>query len=742
MNDEGFQDTNLQPKEIKKRRKEILLIFIISFFFVFLTWFEIRLFSTSQQLPFYHSIFFFGLVNFNIIILLFLLFLVFRNIVKVFVERKGKIFGSSLKAKLIAAFVSFTFVPTVLLLIISVFYIHSSFEKWFSVKMLGVLKSSLEIQNAYYFNAKKKNYHFAHEIADNIKKSKSVAEIKSKLKQAQQNYALDSVEYYPSMFGTRYVITSEDENVPLVPALSIEFLQKGIQSQVEASIIHPFAEGNLVRAMVPVQVGVGNGAVVVSSFIPLSLISRINDVTTAYEEFRDINPLQYPLKSIYMIIFIMMTLVILLAAVWFGFYLAKQLSIPLVQLGLATKRVAEGVYTKLNVRSGSEEISTLIESFNQMTTNLERSEKEVELANENLKDTLKYLEVVLANVSTGVISLNKDGKITTINRHASELLKIDPTKYIGQSVKELLTLEYFRTFSDMLKMMQDHKIEAIQKEIKINVQGESIPLLINLSILKDASGADVGKVLVFDDLTPIMSAQRAAAWTEVARRIAHEIKNPLTPIKLSAERLQKKFGNSITDTAFNDCTTMIIKQVDDLKSLVNEFSQFARLPQSKPVSGSINKSLEEAMKLFTQAHPQISFKQDLDVNVPDFKFDHDQIRRVLVNLIDNSISAMENVESPELRISSQYENDTKVVRITVSDNGQGIPASDRARVFEPYFSTKETGTGLGLAIVKRIIEDHNGFIRILGNNPNGTKIVIELPVNEVEGWKPSTSRQA
>ncbi|MFV3408551.1 sensor histidine kinase [Bdellovibrio bacteriovorus] len=720
------------PQEFKKRRREIILVLVVSFLFGLLTWFEIRLFATSQQLPFVHSIFFFGLVNFNIILLLLLLFMIFRNVVKVFVERQGKVFGSSLKAKLVAAFVAFSFIPTVLMFIISVFYINSSFDKWFSAKMAGVLKSSIEVTNAYYFNAKKKNYHFAHQIADSLRPLRDQRAIEKKVEQLRKDFSLDAVEYYPSLFGKRVVVSAEDDTVPTVPAVSLEFLQKGIKLQAEASIIHQFGDGNLVRVIVPVQEGAERGAVVVSSFLPLSLISKMNDISTAYDEFRDINPLEYPLKSIYLYILVLMTFVILLAATWFGFYLAKQLSVPIVQLGRATRRVAGGDYTPLDVKAGSEEIADLIQSFNSMTVTLESTLAE-------LDQHARYTDTVLKNVSAGVISVDKAGVVTTINRHAAQLLRVDPEKYIGHSVRDLLTLEYFRTFAELQKTMHDHKIESLQKELRLNVQGEAIPLQVTLSMLKDEKGEDIGKILVFDDMSPIVNAQRAAAWTEVARRIAHEIKNPLTPIKLSAERLQRKFGGSITDPAFSECTTMIVKQVDGLKNLVNEFSNFARLPQARPVVANLNSVVEESLGLYRQAHPQIDFEFSKDLELPDFKFDPDQIKRVLVNLVDNSVSAVAKESQPSVKITTRYDKDIKTVRMTVADNGEGIPAADRSRIFEPYYSTKEGGTGLGLAIVKRIIEDHNGFIRATANEPKGIKMVIEMPVNEVGAWKPSES---
>ncbi len=722
--------------EIKKRRREILLVLLIAILFLCLTGFEIKLFSISQELPFVHSIFFFGLVNFNIVLFLILLFFIFRNVVKVFVERKGKFIGSSLKGKLIAAFVAFSSVPTVLMFLISVFYINSSFDKWFSLKMAGVLRSSLEVTNAYYFNAKKRNYHFAYQIAKSINHIDGEKRIKAELKRLGELFSLDAVEYYPSLFSPHIFYVSEDESLPAIPPATAEFLQKGLKAQVESSTIHQFGEGNLVRVIVPITQGETKGAIVVSSYVPLSLISKMNDISSAYDDFRDVNPLEYPLKSIYLIILFLMTLVIILCATWFGFYLAKQLSIPLEVLGEATKRVAGGDYRTVNIDSGSEEISQLVRSFNQMTEHLSESERDVRDANQSLKETLSYLdkhsryvEVVLGSVSTGVISVDHEGRITTINRHASQLLKLNPHTHLGGSVRELLDREQLKTFADLLRLMKDQQLENLQREIKVNVEGAVIPLQITLSILKDENGKEVGTILVFDDLTMLLNAQRAAAWSEVAKRIAHEIKNPLTPIKLAAERLQRKFASQVSDPAFGECTGMIVQQVEDLKNLVNEFSQFARLPQTRPLVGSLNKVLGEALLVFRSSHSQVDFVFEADSSLPEFKFDPDQIKRAIVNLLDNAVAALPPVAG-KITIQTEFSPELKMARISVTDNGSGIPAQLRTRVFEPYFSTKVHGTGLGLPIVKRIVEDHSGFIRASQNEPQGTKIVIEIPVVE------------
>ena len=690
--------------ESRKRKREFVLVLVIAALFLFLTWFEFRLLNISQQLPFVYSIFFFGLVNFNIILLLLLFFLIFRNIVKVFVERRGKLIGSSLKAKLVAAFVAFASVPTGLMFLVSVFYINSSFDKWFSVRMASVLKASLEVNQEYIFSSKKKNYHFANQIAKTIAMipvgDGAERTLERDLEVARDRYMLDAIEYYPSLFGRRTQVLSPDENLPEIPTVNLEFLRKGVSQREETSEIQPFAAGNLVRVIVPATrmgpKGLEHGAVVVSSFVPISLVSRMADIANAHEEFRNLNPLQYPLKSIYLIILVLMTLVILLCATWFGFYLARELSIPLETLGLATRRVSQGDYRPVRLSSGSAEINQLIANFNQMTGNLERSKAEVLEANLSLTETLerldehsRYIQVVLSNVTTGVISVDQRGIITTVNRHASQLLGMNPSDYVGRSVRQVVDRAHLQMFTDLLASLRElnasspNVVTSLQKEISINLGGRSIPLQMNLSLLLDEKGNDLGKVLVFDDLTMLINAQRAAAWTEVARRIAHEIKNPLTPIKLSAQRLEKKFGGEIKDPAFSSCIAMIIRQTDDLKRLVNEFSNFARLPQTRPALASMNATIEEALELFQLSHRELQLRFDGDPQLPEFaNSTADQIKRVLINLLDNASAAVQNsVAEPRVSVRTQYDSLLKLVRVSVLDNGAGIPDEDLDQSF-------------------------------------------------------------
>lgn len=714
-------EAHLQPQEKKKRRRELFAVVGLGLLFIVLTWVLFKLFGMSEQLPIQHSIFFFGLVNFNIIVFLLLMFMIFRNIVKEFAEREGGPLGSSLKSKLIAAFVGFSFVPTALMFIVSVFYINNSFERWFNEKISGVLKSSIEVTNSYYQTAKNKNYHFASDVAKTIANTYSRKDIHNTLNRLREKYSLDAVEYYPDLFSEPIVVFAKENGVPPLPAVSLEFREKGIKELAESSTIHHFANGDLVRVIVPVEAGFNSGAVVVSSYIPLSLVSKMDDIASTLENFRDTDPLAYPIKSIYLIILVLMTLVILLCATWFGFYLARQLSVPLEKLDLATQQVVKGEYKKVSIASGTPEINRLIANFNTMTEHIDRSEREIH-------EQYRYMEVVLGSITTGVVSINNDGIVTMINHHAARLLGINPENYINKKLNEILNTDHNKLVSDVVSSMRSHSVQVLQKEIQISINGSPILLSMTVSSLQGQGGNELGKIVVFDDLTPMLAAQRAAAWTEVARRIAHEIKNPLTPISLAAQRLQKKFGDQISDVAFADCTKMIIEQVDGLKTLVNEFSQFARMPRIQPILSDLNKTIGDALELFNQSEKSFTLHFVPDATLPQFLFDVDQIRRALTNLVDNAVESLREVKNAELRVDIHFDSITKIVRVTVADNGKGIPAHLKGRIFEPYMTTKRYGTGLGLAIVKRAVEDHGGYVRVFDNSPSGTRFVIELPV--------------
>ncbi|MGD9125053.1 MAG: ATP-binding protein, partial [Desulfarculaceae bacterium] len=294
----------------------------------------------------------------------------------------------------------------------------------------------------------------------------------------------------------------------------------------------------------------------------------------------------------------------------------------------------------------------------------------------------------------------------------------------------LVTAEQRKLAEGLLTGLLPGARTTVNKQIKVNVGGEYLSLMVHVSLLRDEAGKDMGMVVVFEDLSELEKAQRMAAWREVARRIAHEVKNPLTPIKLSAQRLIRRYGESLSrdGAVFEECTGTIVHQVEELQRLVNEFSTFARLPSARLGPADLVTICEDALGLYRGGHHDISFEMECEEGVPVFDLDREQMHRVLINLLDNAVAAVETTQPPRLvLVRLSYDEILKIVRLEVEDSGPGVPAGDRLRLFEPYFSTKKGGTGLGLAIVSTIVADHNGYIRVQDNQPRGTRIIIELP---------------
>jgi two-component system nitrogen regulation sensor histidine kinase NtrY len=344
------------------------------------------------------------------------------------------------------------------------------------------------------------------------------------------------------------------------------------------------------------------------------------------------------------------------------------------------------------------------------------------------------MEIVLRDVGAGVVSIDPAGRIQTINRSAENILGIQAASVLEKVYSEVLQPEHLALAEEWIKAVNRAENHSITRQIKLNVRNETLALLVKVAMLRDEENHYLGLVVVLDDLTQLQKAQRAAAWREVARRIAHEIKNPLTPIQLSAQRLRKRYlGQFAQDGAvFDECTQTIVTQVEELKNLVNEFSSFARMPAASPAPNNLNEIIREAMVLYEEGHKQIRFAFNPDDKIATFNLDKEQMKRVMGNLLENAVAAMDQVgaeqKDGQITIETQLDSRMNLARIEVADNGCGVLPQDKPMLFEPYFSTKPSGTGLGLAIVNTIISDHDGYIRVKDNLPRGTRFIIELPI--------------
>jgi two-component system nitrogen regulation sensor histidine kinase NtrY len=727
-------------RESRKRRNEFYIIMIISLLIVTFTYFEMRLPQIGEGIPITHNIIVFSLININIILLLLLIFLVIRNLVKLIFERKQRILGAKLRTKLVGAFVSLSLVPTLLLFLVSVGFITNSMEKWFSDQVEHSLQGSLEVAQTYYREFANNAIYYGRQISRSISKGdlvkgKKIDALKKSLERKRIEYNLGIIEIVSRELKQVARVTDADIPDNPLPEPNKELLEESFKGK-EVSKTRVLGSGELITGVVPIYAsrsgkGPVIGAVVTNFYVPKNLMAKMVEISKAFRDYKHLKILRKPIKSSYLLALLMVTLLIVFSATWFGFYLAKGITIPIQQLAEGTERVASGDLDFHIDITAKDEIGKLVNSFNKMTHDLKASKDQLEMTNIDLERRKEYIEIILKSIAAGVISIDKEGNITTINKSAEGMLGIDADKVLGKRYREVLEPQYREVAKQWIREINSTRKDTIEKQVTVNSKGQTLTLLVHITVLRSETGSFMGIVAIFDDMTQLVKAQRVAAWREVARRIAHEIKNPLTPIQLSAQRLRKRYGDKLKEdgTVFDDCTTMIMKQTDELKELVNEFSNFARMPAAKPAPNNLSEIIGEVLLLFKQAHKDIEFEHISTNGIPVMNLDRDQIKRVMINLFQNAVSAIETIgNGGEVTVRTEYNEELQMVTIEVSDTGCGIPEGDKSKLFEPYFSTKKSGTGLGLAIVNTIISDHNGYIRVKDNQPKGTKFIIELPV--------------
>lgn len=713
--------------EEKRRRNEIIIIGIISILIIILTTIEMKIPQVGRSIPIANNIIIFTLININIILILLLIFLVIRNLVKLLFERKRNVLGSKLRTKLVIAFISLSLIPTIILFFVAVGFITNSIDHWFKAQLEQSLQGSLEVAQTYYRDFSSHAISIAKQIGQDILSLKigknNLSSLRETLETKRKGYGLSHIWVF--LNNGKEVLMVDEKNIKGFFNPPPKDMLEATYAGKEVSRILPFGEGEIIVGMVPITDNSSKkeilGTVVVSYFIPKSLGLKMQEISQALVEYKQMKIFKKPIKFSYMMALLMVTLLIVFSAIWFGFRMAKEITVPIKELAEATHRIADG---DLNFRikmEATDEIGLLVKSFNQMTEDLKVSRYELE-------QRKKYMEIVLKNVAAGVISIDEKGIITTINTSAEEILGVKSEDVLGKSFKEVLPQEYIEQIDSLINEVKSSGKDTIEKQLTVHLKGKSLSLLINISGLRDEEGNPLGFVLVFDDLTELMKAQRMAAWREVARRIAHEIKNPLTPIQLSAQRLRKRYLERLSEygEVFDECTKTIVKQVEELKRMVNEFSNFARMPASNPTPNNLNEIIQETLILFRETDKNVRFNFIQQEDLPIFNIDRDQMKRVMINLIKNSIAAID--KEGEIKIETSYDPKLQIVRLEVSDDGCGIPDEDKQRLFEPYYSTKKSGTGLGLTIVNTIIADHNGYIRVRDNKPKGTTFLIELPV--------------
>ncbi|MBI3378304.1 MAG: HAMP domain-containing protein [Nitrospirae bacterium] len=638
------------------------------------------------------------LLNLNIIALLTLIFFVGKSLIKLYIERKQKILGYKFKTKIVVIFVVLTSIPAALLFFVASGLVTNYIDKFLTPQFRQPLTSSLNVAKSVYEMERQRAMEFARAVVSGEK----------------------------SASGYRTIRMNKNPENPT------ETIKAAFDGKEGTEVISG-ESGDTIRAAVPeYSQGKMTGIIIIETTLPKDIAVNVEKVKSAYEDYLNMESWKVPLKMNYLLILAFFTLIVVFMALWVALRIAKGITDPIQSLAQATEEVASGnLDVRLNLRR-EDEIGLLINSFNHMVSGLKEGKETLQKAYVKSDRERLWMENILANINSGVVFLDVHGRILTINVAACSILNVTVQNVINKNYKELTAIIASEELNALISGIIIKDLKSIEKDVRVTVGDKRLILRVFVTTLRDKASTPIGLLVVFDDLTDVIKAQKAIAWEEVARRIAHEIKNPLTPIKLSTERMMKKWEQKDKDfdQIFERSTRTIVNEVDSLKRLVDEFSRFGKMPEIKKRPTSLASIINEALELFKDYKGfNIKVVLPLPDDVPPVEMDGEQFKRVMINIFDNAFQAMGNSGNIELKV--HMDKAANRVFMDIADDGPGMKEDDKDKIFLPYFSTKKDGTGLGLAIANKIVMEHRGYIRVRDNNPKGTIFTIELPIRDI-----------
>ena len=711
----------------------LLLLLIVLVLFSMQKGFSVLEHSGSQLMVFVA-------INVNIVLLAIVFYLIARNLLKLSYERRRHVLGVNLKTKLITSFIILS-LPAMGFHLFASYFIATNLESWLKGQQESVIQSAQNVSDAYHQNLRKtmelQHLIWANYIIENKGEFSSIKPMKN----VEANVSIYSED---QELLDQWMQNEISQTYWTAPSLN-EWYQ--IKSNKQIWFTKELEERLIYRHITPVSFK--NKQFFLEIFYPASPYSSnaISEIISQGHNTRFLTESEDLVRGYYLIIFLLMTLFIIFVATWLAFYLARGFVQPIEDLALATQRVSEGELGFQVKLQGplDKDFALLMKSFNSMSRDLLEHQIALNKTTSNLQDShrtlesqIRFVELVLENITTGVMSLDVEGHIEILNHSAKQMLQLKPGVDTGRHYRDVLEEESLQQFEEMVEQIKADKERSISQNLIVHKKDGPVEVSATLLVLQNSEGQSAGMVCVYNNITEIQRLQRARAWREVARRIAHEIKNPLTPIQLSAERINRKYAGEVSDdVALHQSTQTIINEVQHLKRMVSEFSNFAKIPESNPQISDLNQIIMNALHLFHENLPaRISLTTDLSKSLPQLPLDSEQIRRVIINLVDNSISSIEKkgtlsriFNQGKIIIRTRHVPDLNIICMDVEDNGTGIAPEISDQLFEPYTTTKEHGTGLGLTIVSQTISDHNGFTRFRNLETGGVCFTIELPVN-------------
>lgn len=728
-----------KERELRRRRLELTAALGTVLVVVISSWWQLSYLEGDSWL-------FLVLLNINIILMLVVLFLVSRSVVKLFVERKRKIFGARLRTRLVLAFISISFIPVLIMFLAANRIVVTSVDYWFKSQVENSMQAALQIgQNFYAAAAERLRANALILLGELAELSPDSEQYDDLLIRHQKQSGLALVGFIqrvpsnPPSYVERHWYAQETF-IPVWQNARRRFNWEQTTRSGFNSVLWSEPSGDYVVCSVPVP-GADGLYLVTAESMGKGLLTELEKISQGFEEYSQLKNLKRPLKLSFSLVLGLLSLVVIFGSVWVAFRLSRQLTEPILALSRGTVKLARGELDDPVKDSGKDELGQLVASFNRMAQDVRESRERLTNLNKLLEERSsilearnQYIETVLENIATGVVTLDAHGNIQTMNKAACAIFATSAKRWEGRNPSLSLQPEYARLLHSMYESLRKHPDRPWQQGVDFVRGGRYWKLLLHVVVLPgqiEKSGEFSSIVAVIEDITELARMQRFAAWQEVAKRIAHEIKNPLTPIKLSAQRLERKFSAYIDDPAFAQSTGLIIKEVERMQNMVAEFSSFAAIPEVSLAAGNLSPLLEELVVMFRTSHPRIDWQLDIPESLPDMPLDAEAMHRVLLNLMGNAAEALGG-ETPvfgaKVIVRAELDAKRETLRVQVEDNGPGLPEEDAAKLFEPYYSRKPGGTGLGLSIVCALVKDHGGTIAAKNAPGGGALINMEFPL--------------
>lgn len=666
-----------------------------------------------------------------------LTFVLLRNLLKLLAERRGGVLGSKFRTKMVFGALLMSFTPALFMFLFTYLLTNRSIDRWFSTPVQNLSESSEQVANLLVEYAQANAQAEAQTLAGNRR-------VQSAFQSGDFSGASSTLrEEQPALQGG-FALVLHDHTAAAsinVPSDWSELREPLLQALQTSHRLH-WGNADYVLASSPVG---KSGSIIAAVPLPESFAATMNQIAESQRNYQALGSNRKALRRTYILLLLLITALVLFAATWLSLFISKLVTRPVAALAAATEELSRGHFSHRVAVAAADELGELVASFNRMAADLEQSRETIEQsarelaqANSDIEKRRRQTETILENIPTGVLSLDASGKIRQANPAFIRLLRFREKEnehpiqenFEGASLRDIFGTEISTELFHLMRKAD--RMGNTTSQFELQSGHDKLSVAITVASLR-IDRQRLGYVLVFEDFTELLRAQKQAAWSEVARRVAHEIKNPLTPIALSAERIRRHLERGAAPdrhslSVMHGCAETISNAVETVRRLVDEFSTLARFPKAQPRPNEINAIIDGALQLFRGRLDGIRIHTDLAANLPPVLADPDAMRRAIANLVDNAAEALEDSLMKEIYISTNIVETREAVEIVVADTGHGITTEVKERLFLPYFSTKKRGTGLGLHIVSRIMQEHGGSIRVEENQPVGARFILELPV--------------